>query len=745
MDSNTADIYVQMIDPHGNTHWAENGIRVCTATSTQLSPSVVKGPDQSVIIVWDDYRGTDYDIYAQRLDIHGNLLWGTGGIPVCSNSGDQSNAKVVPDGSGGAIITWTDYRYGLSDADIYVQRIDADGSGWWGTNGYPVCGSLGNQQFPEIVKDGSGGAVIVWEDERGGNDDIYAQRMDHAGVSQWAPDGVVVTSAANSQIDPHVVSDGNGGAIVAWVDYRSLDYDIYAQRISGDGNTVWGAGDVGITTLTGTQYLYDVVSDGNGGAIFVWNDYRDIDSNVYAQRLNRNGIEQWSAGGRWVCGTSDNQFAYGACPDLAGGIIISLTDDRNGDRDIYIQRLEESGGYAQWGTYGVALCDYHEDQAAPCLFTDFAGGAVVVWMDSRNSVTYDLYAQRVTRGGYWGYPCPDFNGVADVPFDQGGSVLLSWGASRLDQISEAGLGYYSVWRNLGFVEMQAMMEDGLENRPTVMPGPDFDGEAYRFISLEGAMFGFEWIGNVTAHMQESYSYAAATYYDSTAADPADHTFMVSAHLSTALYWDSWVLWGCSKDNMSPCPPLALAGQESSDPEGLRITWSPNAEADLGWYNIYRDDDPSFEPVPDNLLDSTCDTILLDEDWAAGAGFCYKVAAVDIHGNESEYSMICEGDVTGDDPMPMPEATFLAQNYPNPFNPVTTIAFALRESGHVSLRIYDAGGRLVTTLVDESRPAGRYSTEWNGRDVNGSTVASSVYFYKLVAGDFVQTRKMVLLR
>jgi flagellar hook assembly protein FlgD len=96
-------------------------------------------------------------------------------------------------------------------------------------------------------------------------------------------------------------------------------------------------------------------------------------------------------------------------------------------------------------------------------------------------------------------------------------------------------------------------------------------------------------------------------------------------------------------------------------------------------------------------------------------------------------------------MPVPEAPFLAQNFPNPFNPSTTIAFGLKETGHVSLRVYDAAGRLVVTLIDESRPAGSYSMTWNGLSDSGSKAASGVYFYRLTAGTFVETRKMILLK
>ena len=89
--------------------------------------------------------------------------------------------------------------------------------------------------------------------------------------------------------------------------------------------------------------------------------------------------------------------------------------------------------------------------------------------------------------------------------------------------------------------------------------------------------------------------------------------------------------------------------------------------------------------------------------------------------------------------------FLGQCYPNPFNPSTTIRFGLVERAHVRLRIYDVAGRLVKTLVDGARSGGEHLERWNGTDSAGRTVASGVYLYRLEAGSFTETKKMVLLR
>jgi hypothetical protein len=88
---------------------------------------------------------------------------------------------------------------------------------------------------------------------------------------------------------------------------------------------------------------------------------------------------------------------------------------------------------------------------------------------------------------------------------------------------------------------------------------------------------------------------------------------------------------------------------------------------------------------------------------------------------------------------------LDQNYPNPFNPQTTIAFSLRERGIATIRIYNVTGHRVRTLANETFEAGANKRVWDGRNDAGQPVSSGVYFYKLIANDFTQTRRMVLLK
>ena len=101
-----------------------------------------------------------------------------------------------------------------------------------------------------------------------------------------------------------------------------------------------------------------------------------------------------------------------------------------------------------------------------------------------------------------------------------------------------------------------------------------------------------------------------------------------------------------------------------------------------------------------------------------------------------------GDETGS---PAPEGFRLAQNYPNPFNPQTTIEYQIPNTGHVALRIFNVQGQEVRTLVDENRPAGIHSVPWDSKDNLGKAVSSNLYFIQLRADEFIQTKKLLLLR
>jgi len=121
----------------------------------------------------------------------------------------------------------------------------------------------------------------------------------------------------------------------------------------------------------------------------------------------------------------------------------------------------------------------------------------------------------------------------------------------------------------------------------------------------------------------------------------------------------------------------------------------------------------------------------------------RIKGIDLRNVDNERTAI-EDEEEYEAPF-MPATTALMQNFPNPFNPSTTLTFDMALAGHVTIRIYNVAGRLIRTLVDERRDAGRHHVEWNGIDANGSSVPSGIYFYRMRASGYEATRKMILMR
>ncbi len=387
--------------------WTENGLAVCDEQGTQKAARLMSDGVSGAIFVWQDYRGVSYDIYAQWLlaDGHTASGWTAGGVPICTAAGHQHMPQVAPDGAGGAFIAWWDTR-GLS-YDIYAQRLLSNGSiapGWPAT-GAALCTAPGHQFKPQLTDDGAGGAIVAWYDyRRGGAPDIYAQRITGGGAPAWSTNGITVCAALGGQYDPQIVGDGAGGAIVIWEDVRSTAYNIYAQRVLADGRTAWLTDGIPISLTTSIQYAPRLVSDGTGGAIVAWEEHLGGGAaDIYAQRVLSDGTPApgWPPNGLAVCSALHAQWAPQLISDGRGGAIVAWEDYRSPlpDTRIYAQRvLSDSSLAPGWPTDGLPVCPAPGGQYTPQLVEDGAGGAIIAWKDARRG-NYDILAQRVLTDG----------------------------------------------------------------------------------------------------------------------------------------------------------------------------------------------------------------------------------------------------------------------------------------------------------------------------------------------------------
>ena len=411
-------IYAQRIDADGYIQWTAGGVLICTAETegppgtVLLDPAIIADGNGGAIITWADQSGWDdkNDIYAQRIDANGNVLWAADGVVICTASGNQTDPQLVSDGSGGAIITWEDHRTSGING-IHAQRIDANGNVLWTTNGIVVGNNNQSQYNPQIISYRLGGVIITWDQFEfvSANKDIYAQKIDASGNVLWATSGVAVCTASGEQSNPQLISDSSSGAIIVWQDARNKTswsniYDIYAQRINPNGNAFWTADGVAICDLPCNQTDPQLCTDGTGGAIITWEDTRLgcsglVTPKVYTQRIDRYGNVLWTANGIGIRNANGSQKAPQITSDGSGGAIIVWENhdaSTHTDHDIYAQNIDANGN-SLWTTDGVAICTADDYQGSPQLISDDADGAIFTWKDDRDDPGYyqiNIYAQK---------------------------------------------------------------------------------------------------------------------------------------------------------------------------------------------------------------------------------------------------------------------------------------------------------------------------------------------------------------
>jgi hypothetical protein len=297
-------------------------------------------------------------------------LWGDTGLRVSRASSHPTNAVSVSDGAGGVLVAWEDDRTLSGRSHVYAQRLGPTGTPLWTVDGVAVraapdrvSGRPANQLYPAIISDGAGGAIVAWLDDRRFQRDVYVQRVDASGHRLWATNGVPVATAcsteggcSNSKHDLRMVSDAAGGAIIAWREKRDLSHaSVWAQRIDANGTPAWTIDGVPVANGPFSAYYPSIAADAAGGAFIAWQDHRAWPTvAVFAQRLNAAGLPAWTADGIPV------------------------------------------GAATVFKRPSAAATTAHQ------VMADGTGGVVVAWVDARNedgSGNADIYAQRLDANG----------------------------------------------------------------------------------------------------------------------------------------------------------------------------------------------------------------------------------------------------------------------------------------------------------------------------------------------------------
>jgi hypothetical protein len=335
---------------------------------------------------------------------------GHNGIPVRQGHHIEWQRASIRRADGHVLVVWSDTRTG--NRDVYGQLLDPNGNQLWGSDGRAIVSYPYRQEDPEIIATSDNQWIVAWIDFRyDSTGDVMAQKLTDAGAPLWDPNGVVVDTfvrAQSSMVNETTVrgvSDGAGGAIIAWEDNRRGDpADIYSQRILANGTRGWQSA-IAVTDVVGAQDGITADGDGNGNMFVGWNDKRDgAETNIYAAKITATGQTPWGPNGMLICGQPGIQSGARICPDGGDGCYMAWYDKRSAiSDDVYGQHIN-GAGQIQWPANGLAICTAPRQQfgirVATSINNSTPDGLIIVWEDKRANISVDeVYAQKISPSG----------------------------------------------------------------------------------------------------------------------------------------------------------------------------------------------------------------------------------------------------------------------------------------------------------------------------------------------------------
>src|SRR5262245_996032 len=286
--------------------WPSNGRLFAPGPSVVNRPLLIANGAGGFLACWstvEDPASAAMRVIAQGFLADGSEdpTWPADGLTACSQRSFPV-ARLVPDGGGGFFTLFDDYRNSppgspFAEEDLYAQHVLGAGviAPGWPADGLPVSALPGVvEQDPSLCEDGQGGVFFAWEDYRVGAARVFGQHLAADGQRHpaWPALGLNFTNTPGFQLSPKLVHDGSRGAYVTWNNLESGGYRSYAQHLTAGGAAFagWPASGLPVIPLATDQYVPQITADGLGGAIVAWEDIRNAERDVYAQRFVTDGV-----------------------------------------------------------------------------------------------------------------------------------------------------------------------------------------------------------------------------------------------------------------------------------------------------------------------------------------------------------------------------------------------------------------------------------------------------------------------
>ncbi len=566
---------------------------------------------------------------------------------------------------------------------IYVVKLDASGSIIWNR----TLGETGiyNYGYSIVQANDSGFVISGIKQVPSGYNDIYIIKLSSTGAHQWSK----FVGGSSNDMGNSIIKTMDGGYAVGgstW-SFGTGGYDMYMLKLDGSGTLQWnktiGGG--------GHDYGYSLIQTSDSGYAITGytSSFGAGGEDMYITKLNSSGTLQWSR----TMGGTNNEYGISIIQTTEGGYAITGYTNSSfgaGLYDMYTVKLNSSG-VPQWTrTVGGSNNDYGNS-----IIQTTDGGYVIAGSTNSFGAGGDAYIVKLNSSG-----------TVQWSKTAGGTGAEGLGCI----ISTSDGGYFAAGSTntlgAGNYDMYFLKFDPNWNTCTSITSPS---------SISGTE------DNTTAPT------STVTTPTPTVTTPATIT-ATGGTLATQCFVQF------------PLPPSNLTATTVSSSR-INLNWIDNSSNETG-FKIERSTNAGTNWI---LKDSTVQNIITyaDTGLTANTIYHYRIYAYFSAGN-SPYSNTAFATtlMTGIHQLgnEIPREFSLSQNFPNPFNPVTKIKFTLPKSSITKITIYDISGREVTTLAAEQLNAGYYETEFDG-----NKFSSGVYYYKLSAGDYTETKKMVLIK
>ncbi|MDP7122134.1 MAG: T9SS type A sorting domain-containing protein, partial [Candidatus Marinimicrobia bacterium] len=782
MSGNAQSAVVQHISGDGALSWTGSVDLSANSSNFRMSPQLTVADDtQELMAVWREANGSQSQrgVYAQRLDSSGNRLWGANGTAVVGLNSNYDYLDLSVAGFGDDLIAAYIEQSVTMNGDIYAARLDADGNYVW-TGGAATVTNSGSPKSDMMTGKGPNCLFIAWTE----NGSVYAHCLLEDGTL-GAPDagGVLLVPSAEyptiqvaidsaSDGDMVLVADGiytgTGNKELTWngnekhitvMSANGPDSCIIDLEGSGRAFTfISGLGDdaiwitpedviAGFTIRNGSSSSY-------GGAIYCYYGYQNDVSPTISNCVFKNNTADYGGAITIDGGSSTitNCVFDSNSADYGGAVYIGSAGGDSGPLFQNCTFLDNSADL-HWNGQGGAFYLSNISTSANCRIwnNNFNGnsapnGGAIYFSTSSPDVTENLFtnnsastnASTLYIYNYYGPTisnctitnntgpeavyCYGFNGTVEPVFVNT-IVRDDSSAFAFDDTSQANptISYCNLEGGFpitgtdggGNIDADPLFCDPdsgdftlAENSPCVGTGED------------GANMGTYGVGC------GPYNFTPTEF---SLTEPSNNTaIMIDAS---------------NVDNGS----ITFSWDESSDAnDDLLLYLMRAASAEIGNHGLDTNATSfsvAYADIIEDMIENNVTVATLE--WTV-----HVTDGIDtLEANNAPFTVTIDGGYAMSVYLEslLPDKFAFHQNFPNPFNPVTTLRYDLPENSFVNVTIYDMLGRGIRTLVNTTQDAGFKSVIWNATNDFGKPVSAGVYLYQIQAGDFIQTKKMVLLK